>query len=247
MCIVAAVGLVVWLLHEPSGTTGTLPAPPASIGVVVDRPVSATITELPLLNQAGTSVTLSQFRGKVLLVAPFLTSCQEECPITTGALLAMQRSIEQDGLTKKVTLAEITVDPGRDTPGRMAAFAKLTGSNWPLLTGSSAALASLWGYFGIYYRTVAEGSPPGIDWQTHKPYTYDVNHSDGFILLDPRLNERFIAGGMVQISGIPSRLEHLLDSAGTSNLTDPGGGSWTVSNGLGAIGWVLGQPVPEAS
>lgn len=242
-----AVGLAAWLLYVPSGATGTLPAPPASIGVVLHRPVPSTIADLPLLNQAGTAVTLGQFRGKVLLVAPFLTSCQEECPITTGALLAMQRSIEQDDLTNKVVLAEITVDPGRDTPARMTAFAKLTGSNWPLLTASSATLARLWGYFGIYYQTVAEGSPPGIDWQTHKPYTYDVNHSDGFILLDQRLNERFIAGGMVQISGIPSRLEHLLDGEGKSNLTDPGGGSWTVSNGLSAIGWVLGQPVPEPS
>ncbi len=239
--------MVAWLKYSPSGAPGALPAPSASIGVVLDRPVPSTIADLPLLNQAGQAVTLSQLRGKVVLVAPFLTSCQEECPITTGALLAMQRTIEQDGLTNKVLLVEITVDPGRDAPARMTAFAKLTGSNWPLLTGSSAVLARLWGYFGIYYQKVAEGSPPGIDWQTHEAYTYDVNHSDGFILLDSHLNERFIAGGMVQISGIPSRLEHLLDGEGKSNLANPGGGSWTVSDGLGAIGWVLGQPVPESS
>lgn len=213
--------------------------------MVLDRPVSQTIANLPLLNQAGQAVTLNQFRGKVLLVAPFLTSCQEECPITTGALLAMQQSIDQDNLTHKVVLAEVTVDPGRDTPARMAAFAQMTGSSWPLLTGSRETLARLWSYFGIYYQRVPEGTPPGIDWEIHKPYTYDVNHSDGFVLLDRQQHERFIAGGMVQISGIPARLQHLLDSQGRSNLSDPGGGSWTVSDGLGAIGWFLGQPVPQ--
>ena len=221
-------------------------APPsASIGVVLNRSVPSDIANLPLENQSGANVTLSQFRGRVLLVAPFLTSCQEECPITTGALLQMQQTIDQDGLANQVVLAEISVDPGRDTPPRMAAFAQMTGSSWPLLTGSSSTLAELWRYFGIYYQKVAEGSPPGVDWETHQPYTYDVDHSDGFVLLDRQQHERFIAGGMVRISGIPARLQHLLDGEGRSNLSNPGGGSWTVLDGLGAIGWLLGRPVPE--
>jgi protein SCO1 len=239
-----AVGLVSWKLIDSSGAA-TPAAPSASIGVLLDRPVSTSITDLPLTNQAGQAVALRQFRGRIVVIVPFLTSCQEECPITTGALLAMQQSIDADGLADKVVLAEVTVDPGRDSPARMAAFAKLTGSSWPLLTGSSQTLARLWRYFGIYYQRIPEGSPPGIDWETHKPYTYDVDHSDGFVLLDDSQHERFIAGGMVQISGIPARLQRLLDAEGQSNLKDPGGGAWTVPDGLSAIGWLLGQPVPE--
>lgn len=233
-----------WRLVDSPKTAGPA-APSASIGVLLNRPVSPTIANLPLENQAGRTLTLRTFEGRIVMIVPFLTSCQEECPITTGALLAMRQSIATDGLANKVVVAEVTVDPGRDSPARMAAFAKLTGSSWPLLTGSGPTLARLWKYFGIYYERVPEGSPPGIDWETHKPYTYDVDHSDGFVLLDASQHQRFIAGGMVQIAGIPARLQGLLDAEGRSNMKDPGGGAWTVPDGLNAIGWLLDRPVPE--
>ncbi len=195
----------------------------------------------------GHQVTLEQFRGRTVLLVPFLTSCQEECPITTGALLVVQRSLAAEDLSRKVAIVEVTVDPGRDTPARMAAFARQTGSTWPLLTGSSATIASLWHHFGIYYQEVPEGSPPGIDWETNRPYTYDVDHSDGFVLLDSHLDERFIAGGMTSIGRIPANLEKLLDSQGKADLQNPGGGSWTVTDALNAAGWVVGQPIAEAT
>jgi cytochrome oxidase Cu insertion factor (SCO1/SenC/PrrC family) len=232
-----------------AGTVGgasTPGPPPATVGNVVNKAVPPAIATLTLQNQDGQPVTLDQFEGKDVLLAPFLTSCQEECPITTAALLDMQRAIDGDGLSKKVVILEATVDPGRDTPARMKAYAALTGSTWPLLTGSPAAVASLWHQFGVYYQKVKEGSPPGIDWYTHRPYTYDVDHSDGFILLDTDLRERFIAGGLTKIGSIPANLQKLLDSQGRANLEKPGAGTWTVNDGLNAIGWLLGRSVPSA-
>jgi protein SCO1/2 len=201
--------------------------------------------DLRLEDQAGRPVTLAQLRGKVVFLVPFLTSCQEECPITTGALLAMRRSITRDGLSNKVAIVEATVDPWRDTPQRLTAYARLTGGNWPLLTGSPGDIARLWQYFGTYYQSVPEASPPGIDWETNRPYSYDVNHSNGFILLDQRLQERFFAGGMAKVNSLRPRLQHLLDSQGQENLDHPEAGSWTTSDGLDAIGWVLGRTVAQ--
>jgi cytochrome oxidase Cu insertion factor (SCO1/SenC/PrrC family) len=216
------------------------PRPPSpSIGNVMDKPVPETITSLPLENQAGRSLGLNQFRGKVVLLAPFLTSCQEECPITAGALLQLQRALMKSGLSKKVAIVEASVDPGRDTAERMAAYAQLTGSTWPLLTGSVATLAALWHFFGMYHQIVPEGSPPGIDWQTGRPYTYDVDHWDGFVLLGPNLHERFVAGGLTRIQHLPQNLQKLLDAEGKANLRSPGGGTWTVTNALDALRWVL--------
>ncbi len=205
------------------------------------------IGNLPLVDQHGRAVTLDQFKGKAVFLVPFLTSCQEECPITTGALLLMQQALVANHLSGKATIVEVTVDPGRDSPERMTAFARLTGSTWPLLTGTGTSLASLWRYFGIYYQKVPEGSPPGINWQTNQPYTYDVDHSDGFVLLDARLHERFIAGGMTEIKSIPVDLRKLLDSQGEADLQNPGGGTWTVSDALNAIGWLLGRTVAKAN
>ena len=229
-----------WLVAGAAGTS--TPGPPSgSIGDTLNRPVPETIARLPLEDQTGRRVTLDRFRGRAVLLVPFLTSCQEECPITSGALLEVQRTIDADHLADQVSIVELTVDPGRDVPSRLAAFARLTGSTWPLVTGSSTVLATLWHHFGIFYQKVPEDSPPGINWQTNRPYTYDVDHSDGFVLLDSRLHERFIAGGMTSIGRIPANLQRLLDSQGRADLQNPGGGAWTVPDALHAIGWVLGR------
>jgi cytochrome oxidase Cu insertion factor (SCO1/SenC/PrrC family) len=238
ICAALVASLAAWSV---AGTVGAaVPGPPSpSIGNAINKSVPKDIAQLSLEDQQGQLVTLNQFKGRAVLLAPFLTSCQEECPITTAALLAVDRTIISERLSKKVAIIEITVDPGRDTPQRMTAYARLTGSTWPLLTGSATALARLWHYFGIYYQKVPEGSPPGIDWETHLPYTYDVEHSDGFVLLGSDLHERFIAGGMTSIGKIPEKLRRLLDSQGKADLRNPGGGTWTVNDALDTINWVL--------
>jgi protein SCO1 len=236
--------LIVLTLSSLVGAAGgaDVPGPPSqSIGNAMNKPVTPAVANLALENQEGQPVTLDQFKGRAVLLAPFLTSCQEECPITTAALLSVSRDLKRDGLSKKVVIVEVTVDPSRDTPQRMTAYAALTGSTWPLLTGAPPTLAALWRYFGIYYQKVPEGSPPGIDWETHLPYTYDVDHSDGFVLLDAHLHERFIAGGMTRVANIPTNLKKLLDSEGRANLRSPGGGTWTVNDAVNAVEWALGR------
>ena len=153
------VSLTAWSVVGAVGGAD-VPGPPSpSIGNAMDKPVAKVITGLPLEDQEGQPVTLNQFKGRTVLLAPFLTSCQEECPITTAALLSVQRTIISEGLSKRVVIIEVTVDPERDTPQRMAAYGRLTGSTWPLLTGSPTVLAALWHHFGIYYQKVPEGSP----------------------------------------------------------------------------------------
>ena len=68
---------------------------------------------------------------------------------------------------------------------------------------------SCWRVFGVTsasdYQRVAENSPPGHRLADGCADTYDVDHSDGFILLDQKLRERFFAGGMVKIADVPGR------------------------------------------
>ena len=195
--IVAVTTVVVLIVAAVLVTTlrSGAPGPPASsLGITEDRPMAASVLEIPLVDQQGRTTSLDAFRGKIVVLASFLTSCQETCPLTTGAFLDMQRDLVAAGMAQKVVFIEASVDPDRDVPTRLAAYAHLTGATWPLLTGTPANVKSLWRYFGIYYQKVAEDSPPGIDWQTGKPYTYDVNHSDGFIVFDQTMHERFVTG-----------------------------------------------------
>lgn len=241
--VLATTGVAVGVAASGAGSIGP---PPASIGDQMDRSLPSALLHASFTDQSGARVSLEQFKGRAVLLVPFLTSCQEECPVTTGALLVIKRALAADRLENKVAIVEVTVDPGRDVPERMAAYAKLTGVSWSLLTATPATIAALWHFLGIYYRVVPEGSPPGIDWQTKKPYTYDVDHSDGFVLFDSHLHERFVAAGMVRGAGLSPNLRHLLDAQGVNDLEHPGGGSWTIPQALDAVAWVLGQPVGDS-
>lgn len=220
-------------------------APPPSLGNAVNETLPASVLDAPLVDQSGQARPISSFRGHILVLVPFLTTCQEECPITTGALLLMAQDLRAAGLAGKVDIAEASVDPARDVPGRLAAYGRLTGAGWPMLTSSPAIMAGLWKFFGIYVQRVPEGSPPGIDWLTGKPYTYDVSHSDGFILIGPDQHERFITVASVDFRNgtLNPSLRRLLDGQGQTNLTHPPSGSWTIAQALQAIGWLAGKTI----
>jgi len=244
--IVAVVMVVAAAAAWTTLRTGAPGPPSSSLGIAENTAVPASVLRIPLVDENGRTTSLGAFRGRIVVMASFLTSCQETCPLTTGAFLDMRRAADAAGLSHKVVFIEASVDPGRDVPSRLAAYASVTGAHWPLLTGTASNLKELWGYFGIYYQKVAEGSPPGIDWLTQKPYTYDVNHSDGFIVFDRSLHERFVTGAAPDLGGrtLGASLERMLDADGRRNLTHPGRGTWTIPEGLQAIGWVAGRPVP---
>jgi protein SCO1/2 len=227
--------------------TGRAPGPPsASVGIVEYQRLPASVLDVRLVDQTGTTTSLAAFRGRIVVLASFLTSCQEECPLTTGAFLAMQRAVQRAGLGRQVVFAELTMDPERDTPERLAAYAHLTGAHWSLLAPTSAGLTAIAHFFGFYYEKTPESSPPAIDWQTGQPYTYDMAHSNGFVLLDPSLHERFLTGGPVDLHGrMQTNLKGLLNGEGRKNLTVPGGEGWTVDQGLAAISWLAGHSIPS--
>jgi len=97
--------------------------------------------------------------------------------MTTGNLLQTQQSLAADHASSAVQIVERTVDPGRDNAARLAAYAKLTGATWQLVTEPPAELRRLAKFFGFYYQKVPEGDPDARDWLTGKPLTYDVDHS----------------------------------------------------------------------
>lgn len=204
-----------------AGGAVALVAPWRSPHVTGDR-VDRILPPLSLLDQNGHAVSLAEFRGKVVVLTPFLSLCAEVCPITQGAFLELRRELGARGLGSRVELVEVTVDPGRDTPARLRAFARMTGISWPLLTGTPAQIAAFWKFFGIGYMRTPAGSPPAIDWWTHLPQTYDVAHEDAVFFLDARGHERIVIVGMPSAGpSLPPHLRRLLDSQGLQNLRRP--------------------------
>ena len=242
----AALGLLVAI---GAGAVGAVAATsshrslPHPTGVLIDRPVP----EQPLLDERGRTTSLVAFRGRVVVLAPFLTLCHEVCPLTTGAFLEMSRAVAAAGLRDRVSFAEVSVDPWRDTPGRLRAFRRLTGIPFSLLTGTRSELSRFWRFFGVRFSRSPEGAPPDRDWLTGKTLTFDVSHVDGLFLLDAHGRWRIVDLGMPSVGGrLSSTLARLLNDEGKRNLETPQA-PWTVRQGLDDIGHLVGKRISGPS
>jgi protein SCO1/2 len=218
-------------------------APPQSMGIVLNRAVP----DITLTDQTGAPTSLAAFRGKDVIMAPFLTLCQDECPLITGAFLTLEHDVKAAGLGDKVTFLYVSVDPWRDTPARLTAYAQRFGVDWPMLTGSLPTLTEFWKFFYVYFAQAPEDQPPKDDWWTGAPLTFDVNHTDGFILIDPRGHERFITVDAPNLHGrLSPALTALLNDEGVRNLKHPPKTTWTIPQALAALGWLVGRPIRPA-
>jgi cytochrome oxidase Cu insertion factor (SCO1/SenC/PrrC family) len=97
----------------------------------------------------------------------------------------------------------------------LRAYRMLVGAwaNWSLLTGRPDVIKRIWRYFGVWYQRAAEGSPPGVDWLTGTPLSYDITHQDALIYLDASGRDRFLVVGSPNANGLPSRLRCAASSA----------------------------------
>jgi protein SCO1/2 len=179
----------------------------------------------------------------VVVLAPFLSLCQDECPLITAAFISLQHDVQAAGLSHRVAFVEATVDPVRDSVARLAAYQREFGADWDLWTGTPAQMATFWKPFGVSYQFVSEEQPAKTDWWTGKPLTYDVVHTDGYILIDAGGRERFVDASAPNIPNLSPKLKALLNEGGVQALSHPGPTSWTTADVLTALSWVLGTNV----
>src|SRR6202050_2966298 len=107
------------------------PVPATSSAIpTTNRAVPGAVAHIPLVGQNGRPTDLAAFHGKIVIMADFMTSCQEECPITTGALLTVEQSLARAHLLNRVEIVEVTVDGWRDNPSRLRHFPRAFGVHW---------------------------------------------------------------------------------------------------------------------
>jgi protein SCO1/2 len=220
----------------------------------MSTPLPASVSRLPLTTAAGQRTTLAAYRGKIVMIADFLTLCQDMCPMISANTAAMARQVQAAGLAGKVALLEITVDPQRDTPARLAAYQKMFGGprrDWTLLTATTeAGTAALWKFFHVYYHRQPEDDRDATDWLTGKKLTYDVEHSNTLIFLSADGKQCYIANAAADTGGTlpPPALIRFMDSQGRRNLYHPNpGDSWTVPQAMQVLSWLAGRTIPAAA
>ena len=121
-------------------------------------------------------MSLSQFRGKVVLLAFTGSQCTTICPITTESLIQAVRMLGKNG--SSLQLLGVNANPNATSVADVKSFSMVHGllNSWNFLTGSPAQLARVWKAYGIYVA-VRHGA---ID---HTPAVYLINQKGQEIAL----------------------------------------------------------------
>ena len=104
-----------------------------------------------LIDQDGAPVSLSDFAGKIVLLDFIYTHCPGPCPILTGIHASVQSEIA-DALRDRIRFVSISLDPERDTPEAMKAYAIARGADldgWSFLTGEPAVVDEVVRSYGV--------------------------------------------------------------------------------------------------
>jgi len=93
---------------------------------------------VPLTTQDGAAVRLYDdlLKGKSVAINVMYTSCKDECPLETARLAQLQK-ILGERMGKDIFFYSITIDPKRDKPEVLKAYAEKygVGPGWLFLTG----------------------------------------------------------------------------------------------------------------
>lgn len=134
-----------------------------------------------LHDTAGQAYSLSQFRGKVVVLTFLYTHCPDVCPLTADLL----RRVDQiAGHRPDVVYLAVSVDPTGDTPESVAQFAKdhrlsELGERWHYLVGDAGELSPIWGnYYVRDHDPATEGS--------------QVDHASAIYFIDKQGNRRVL-------------------------------------------------------
>ena len=128
--------------------TGIAVLGPATLppGVSSQRPPG--LVEAPdfeLTDHRGQRFSLTQLRGKAVLLDFIFTRCAGPCPLLTRAHAEVQRALG-DGVRERTHFVSVSLDPEYDTPERLAAYGRKLGCDletWSFLTGSAEEVQSV--------------------------------------------------------------------------------------------------------
>lgn len=102
-----------------------------------------------LVNQFGQPMSLSQFRGKVVLLGFIDSECTTICPLTTQSMLLAKELLGKAG--SSVQLLGVDANPKATAVSDVMAYSREHGmvNQWDFLTGSVAQLKKAWQSYGI--------------------------------------------------------------------------------------------------
>ncbi len=132
-----------------------------------------------LTDQNGKQVSLSQFKGRPVVLTFLYTHCPDQCPLTAERLHSSMVTLGSDA--SKVGVVAVSTDPKGDT---LQAAQKFTLQHnmqtyWHYLIGTQNTLSPVWDAYNVY----AQGQQQSVD------------HTLAVYIIDKQGHERAFFGG----------------------------------------------------
>lgn len=158
--------------------------------------------DFSLIRPDGSTFTLSERRGQVVVMFFGYTHCPDICPTTLVEYQNIIAALGED--TAAVDFLFITVDPERDTPDKMGAYVQFFSPHIIGLSAERPVLEAVWKSYGVYQQRQEAGSAAG----------YLVDHSTRMYVVDQLGNLVLTYPFGFETEKIIQDLQHLVRSGG---------------------------------
>ena len=108
---------------------------------------------------SGAAAPLSRLAGSPVLLLMFYGTCDYACPLLVHDLQRVEELLDP-GTREQVRFVLVTFDPERDTPEKLASYAReleLEAPQWRLLHGDPDQVRELAATLGVRYRPTGTG------------------------------------------------------------------------------------------
>jgi len=127
-------------------------------------PVDAPITEGSIFNlssswhtEEGDRITLDELKGRTLVVVMIYTACKAACPRLVADMKVIAAQVP-DELAPQVRYVLVSIDPLKDTPERLKAFARtngMDGEQWTFLQGTESSVREFANVLSVKYNEIS--------------------------------------------------------------------------------------------
>ncbi|HKK02498.1 MAG TPA: SCO family protein [Gammaproteobacteria bacterium] len=176
---------------------GAPPAPPEHARLLsTPRPVPA----VPALDHRGADFGRADYEGRWTIVFFGFTHCPDICPTTLNVLAGARRLLDDLPEAARPAVTMISVDPGRDTPERLAEYVPFFHPEFRGVHVAAQHLPELARSFGAAYA-----------YAPLEDENYTVDHTASVFLVDPEARVAGVFPTPHTAEGIATDMRRIMD------------------------------------
>src|SRR5262245_46507461 len=168
--IVVLVLLVAAMFVFPRSQRGAAPQN------ATELPQQTALADVRFIDKSGREARLSDFKGDFTLLFFGFTNCPDVCPLTLSLLAQVRADVAARAPRFTPRVLFVSVDPGRDTPEKIAAYLKGFDPEFVGVTAPDAELEPLLVQLGVAVEKQHDHGGGG---------NYNVVHNSAIYVLDP--------------------------------------------------------------